>query len=71
MDQANMKCFLQLDTGREAHLAPVGFPLGLQGPDCSLSPLLRAQGRGLGATVLTSIVVSIVVGVWLGVPAAG
>lgn len=53
--------------GQEAHLVPVGLPLGLQGPDGSLSPLFRAWGRGLGATLL----ISTVVGVWLGVLAGG
>lgn len=66
MEQANTKCFLQLDTGWEVHLVPVGLPLGLQGPDGSFSPLFGAQGRGLGAILLTSTA-----GVWLGVLAAG
>jgi hypothetical protein len=67
MEHTNTQCFLQLDMGQEAHLAPVGLPLRLQGPNGSLSPLFRAWGRGLGATLLTSTIVR----VWLGVPAAG
>lgn len=61
MEHANTKCYLQLDTGWEVHLVPVGLPLGLQSPDGSLSPLFGAQGRGLGAAFLTSTVV----GMWL------
>lgn len=72
-EHMNARYSLQLDMDQGAHLVPVGLPPGLQGSDGSLSPLFRAWGGGMAASPLASTGggVGLIVGVWLGVPAAG
>lgn len=73
IEHVNARYSLQLDMDQEAHLVPVGLPPGLQGSDSSPSPLFRAWGGGLAASPLagTGGGVGLIVGLWLGVPAAG
>lgn len=71
--RVNARYSLQLDMDQDAHLASMGLPSGLQGSDGGLSPLFRAWGGGLAASPLAGPDggVGLIVGVWLGVPAAG